>query len=202
MPVEIQDPLDFEDDPLALEEPVANADAQFAPGTVAGNSTGNLADVQATPTWYPENTVDVRFDGDLGVDVQFGCAPGDPLNGTPSVPGRVVKIHTGKVTKVIEWTFERLNTWPVCPHPETGNPNEVLTHWTIVPAKPLEQPDGERVFRISGRYEYVLIRGLAGGLTLPTATSPESNAAMADNTVPQILFDRSLLASVGYQGDG
>lgn len=192
------DPADFGADSATLPQDFPDSafeEEAFSPSIEGVNAEDNLSDVQASEAWYPENTVDLRYDYYPGVAVQVDAGQGDPLAGRPSNSGRPVKKHEGFWTKVVEWTFERLNDWPLCPHPLSGNADEVLIECAIVPAKPLELPGGGRAYRVSGRYVYHLLSGFTGCGPFPTATSEESTASQSDNTAPQVIFDPTLLAS-------
>lgn len=154
------------------------------------SSPGQFADFMAGATFMPESSVDVRFEFWPGDRVQ-------DIAGPDGTPGERVKLHAGYWTKVISWDYERLNDWPLCPHPDTGSDNDVLLYATIQPAKPQNGPNGLRVFRVSGEYTYRLLRPLTDWGPFATAKSPEALATVYDNAMPAVAFERGALFGVG-----
>jgi hypothetical protein len=149
-----------------------------------------LADVQATDTWYPQNTFDVQY------ELVTGNAVMRPM-GPDGLPGERVKLQSEGWTCTIQWSQERANDWPDCPHPDIGDPNYVLIYAKITPAKPLEGIGRQRAFRVSGLYIYHLLKPLTDIGPFPTAASPESKADINENTMPALSFKRGMLAGVG-----
>src|SRR4051812_30135151 len=73
---------------------------------------------------------------DYKVDVKYVWSPGVmqmPVAGPDGTPARVVKKHAMVCKKIVDWTAERFNTWPVLPHWDSGSTNEVLTHAEATP---------------------------------------------------------------------
>jgi hypothetical protein len=145
------------------------------------------SDEQADPSLgYEDYSVDVSFEYDPGVKVSATGGDDD------SVPA-VWKERSALWKKVVSWTTERTNDWPTCPHPDPGNANEVLLFAKIILAKPLAGPDGCIIYRVSGIYTYCLTTPLTDDLTLFVCKSPNNNLTAAENTMPAIKFDKSLL---------
>ncbi len=71
----------------------------------------------------------------------------------------------------------------------------MLIYARVQPAKPAEGLKGARVYRVSGRYEYRLLKPLFEWGPFPTAVSPESTAQPADNTLPTSAFKTGVLAT-------
>jgi hypothetical protein len=138
--------------------------------------------------FYPETTVDVRYDFDSGDVVS-------PVAGPAGTPANQVKLHGGGWSKVISWSFERQGEWPTCPHPSGGTDggNAVFQHGTVVPAKPLAGPDGLRVYRVSGVYTYKLLVPLTEWGPFPTAATPDEIVPAVLNVMPSFRFDATLL---------
>lgn len=140
-------------------------------------------------------------------DVRYLFVPGHTVL-TPAeadgAAGQVVKLHAGYWVKEVVWTMERANAWPVVPHPDTRDPNEVLLPGTMVqPADPLEGPGGSRIYRVSGTYRYRLLAppfSVGNWGPFPTAVGGHTTATQSDNTLPVEAFDRNALAGTGGGG--
>jgi hypothetical protein len=185
-PVRPNDPGDVPPD--ELQEGFVDFEAPQAPQQ--NYAEERLADVQATDTWYPQNTFDIRYELVTGDTVMRPMGP-------DGLPGERVKLSSGAWSATIQWSYERANDWPECPHPDIGDPNYVLIYASITPAKPQEGIGAHRAFRVSGIYIYQLLKPLADFGPFPTATSPESKAQIGDNTLPTLSFVRGALAGVG-----
>lgn len=187
---------------MAVEGPIVGsefADADLPGGSTEYGGEPPYPNTQGAPpqfqpfmagaTFMPETSVDVRFEYHPGERVQDACA-------ADGAPGERVKIHAGYWTKVISWDYERLNDWPLCPHPDTGDPNDVLIYASVQPAKPQDGPS-QRVFRVTGEYHYRLLRPLADWGPFPTARSPETTASQHDNMMPAVAFEYGALFGAG-----
>jgi hypothetical protein len=191
--VEPYDPLQQQGEPSPefVDEFLDDPPAQ--PGPNPSNLRANrdyLADVQAGLAPYTQPLYEVRYEYFPGIAVM------QPMNADG--PGEVVRLHSPGWTAVLEFSVERENLAPEVPHPDVGDPNWVLTYASVQPAAPLDGPDGQRAWRLSGRYVYSLLNGLQGagsGLSawgpFPSTTHPASKATSEENTVPPSSFSQS-----------
>ena len=107
---------------------------------------GNVSE----PGIITEYTIDTYYDWDYGL-VKV------PMAAPDGMAARIVKTHAQTGRKTVVWTTERDMGRPVCPHWDTGNPNEVLVFKRIIPANALFNVDGRPIWRITGMYIYELL---------------------------------------------
>lgn len=168
-------------------------------GFATGTATPDNPDRPATAAFLSEQQFGHQFN-DLNelhalYEYESGLRVQTPM-GKESADGDVVRVHSARYTKVIEWSYNRWNAWPEVPHPDTGDPNLVLLRAEVQPQKPIQGPNGTRLFKIVGRYEYAFIKPpftIDNPGPLATATSPESTAQPVDNTAPIVVFKRGVL---------
>lgn len=183
------------DDPLVPEEEVTTGQSDqsdFTGDPFGGDDRGQASGLTEEAFSYPETTIDVKYVLYPGVRVQR------PASQTGA--GETVVLHAPFWNKIVQFSYEKIGSWPTVPHWDTGNPNEVLVRAEVTPAKPAEGGN-LRVFRVSGLYVYELLQppGADAG-PFPTAVSPESTATQVENTMQSSFFDRNALGRVdGYQ---
>jgi hypothetical protein len=141
------------------------------------------ADVQLGLTFYNQWAMDTSYETDMGTR-------GVPTDGN----SEIVKLHEPYTKKTVKWTAERNGEWPVLPHWDTGNPNEVLRYRRIVPANPLLGAN-HYVYRVSGEYRYDLIVALGEKSDMPAGHSPADLATTGLTTLTPDQFDKTLVSS-------
>jgi hypothetical protein len=141
------------------------------------------ADVQLGTQFYNQWLMDTDYETDEGTRSV-------PTDGNPEI----VKLHEPITTKIIKWTAERNGAWPVLPHWDTGNPNEVLRKKRITPANPLLGAN-QYIYRVTGLYIYDLRVPLGENDSMPAGHSPADLATPAMTTLTPDQFDKTLAAS-------
>ncbi len=107
---------------------------------------------------------------------------------------RPVRAHAEYTLKVVTWTVSRVTEWPVCPHWDTGNENEVLIRRTITPKTP-ELLRNEKAYRyeVSGEYVYMLMLPLGDDESYPAGTTPIVVTDSRTQVMTPLQFSRDLL---------
>lgn len=138
----------------------------------------------AGPNPYSAAAINTKYEYHSGL-IQVESAA--PVN----TPTQAIRRSSGRWTKTVSWTVERLGAPPRLPDDTPINSNEVLHYVSIIPAAPPSNPDGTRIFRVSGIYIYICLQKPtefhAGRLPydLRPATLNQINPAQFDSTLLQ-----------------
>ena len=167
------------------------APAGVLEATVPVDSPPPITAEQAGPNWFPDYRIDSRYDEYPGVAVL-------PVAGPPGVTGpKVVALHAGYRTKVVQWTGERVGQRPILPHWNTNNPYQFLSHKTLVTAAPLLNQDGTPTYRTSGLYTYVSTAVPTDADSYAAGTLPYTTIPAAVNNVQAADFNPTVLDASG-----
>ncbi len=168
-----------------------NAPQQRVPvtNTLFVEALNTFSKEQIGPNYYPETTLDIQYEFVSG-KLQI------PTGNADTSDSEIVDLHNGYWVKVVEFDFEKRNSWPVCPGPDTGNPNETLIYQRITPKKPLQGPGGLKIYRVSGRYVYSLKGPISQTGPFSVATDPADTLKAGDYDFGGSLqFDNNMLKS-------
>lgn len=177
----------FEPTPPAEKAPLADQVGPFSPVLDVPDSSVSAA--QQTDAFYPETTMDVRYDIHPGVAVQ-------PLAQSPDAEGNTcekVQLTAAYMTKTLSFTMERLGEKPVIPDWNDPDPNLVLTYVSVTDAVPLDGPNGIVVWRVSGTYVWRLLKPLDPNTPWPVGTSPASTRPAVQTALDPVQRDAMLL---------
>lgn len=168
------------DDPLA-----------FVPGAIPWATS--FSDEQAGQEPYPVYDVTARYELKTGL-VQM------PVAGPKGTPARIVRLTSPTTLKTISWVVQRVGERPRLPHPDTGDPNDVLLYMDVYFPNPVLQPDGLRLSWLAqGVYVYACQLPLTeqNMLYVPTAATMRTTSPLA---VEPWQWDTNVLRAVPTSG--
>lgn len=138
------------------------------------------------PNYYPDSRFDGRIDWDMGLLIM-------PLAGSPGDSPVVIQVHSPITYRAVEWTVSRKGQRPALPSSSTGNDNELVLSKSIIPVTPLLTANNQRIYRTSGRYEYVFLVPPSKDDVLPVGVSQADGANAIDLAIqPEDFYDRML----------
>ena len=117
-------------------------------------------------TWHTDYAIDLRFVEEEN-NLQL------PSTGAAGTPAVVIRLANPTMKMVADWTAERAGAKPICPSANIGDSNYKLLRRAVQPASPVILADGgTRGYRISGTYEYALLKPLPENGQLPMGVMP------------------------------
>lgn len=193
--------------PLA-SAPSDTPDTKSAP-IVADSGTPQYGQPPFSPDQFGPNWYWGEFDGRYEVDQGVLSIPvsgggsavlttgGSSGSGGSSGPTQaaIIRVHDPIGYRVVEWTVERIGAQPQAPSANTNNPNEVLARAVKWPLTPGTTADGIPIYRLSGRYEYLLIIPPQETDTLSTGVPPWSGLSPSQTNVPPSTWNQQYLNS-------
>ncbi len=160
--------------------------------------TGHYSSAQASPAFYPGYRIETMYLGETGI-LQA------PVAGPFGTPAALLRKHGGFTQKVVVWEAWRYVEKPLLPHPDGGNPNEVLAKFLIMPGSAVLLPGGQNYFyRCGGYYLYYLFATpIVGTDDFYSGATPLFNTTAEQLKMQGFQFNKDLLKSnppQSYQG--
>jgi hypothetical protein len=173
--------------PTAVLQGTPDAESTYlATGSLADISIGEL--LPGAPTPYSEDHLLNGPYTDYAVDMQFKrkqhvlqspvAAPIDSNNPTPA---EVMTLAAPTSNLRVSFTGERAGMLPPIPLPVLSDSNYTLVDSEVITRAPIPMPDGTRIGRVTGYYDYVTALPIGAGDPLPSGALPWGNFSYGDN---------------------
>lgn len=118
-------------------------------------------------------------------------------------PCEVIQLAAPSGRKVVKWTAERADDWPLCPDKDTRDSNDVFLRAEITgAAKDLLPNMKDYVHRVTGIYWYALKRPVGPGDALAFGAVPAFKANVRDGVMPASRFVQDIITNPAGSGGG
>jgi hypothetical protein len=115
-------------------------------------------------------------------------------SGGAKVAAAITQSHAPIMEKIVEFAGARQGAVPAIPSPSTTNPNEAFADYELILSSPdLMADGGQRIYEISGTYQYLLSTYLApsdGQFNFP---APPFDSIATPMAVPQERFKTTIV---------
>jgi hypothetical protein len=151
---------------------------------------GQFSQEQASPGFYPNYEVRAYYLGATGLKQM-------PVAGVLGSTTRNVRASAPYAKKLVMWKAHRVMTKPTLPHYDSGNLNETLAWFFIVPHAPVLLPGGENYsFVVEGLYLYYLSNVPCLTDDFYSGVMPLYTAVAEDLKIQGYEFSRDLLRTL------